>query len=1071
MKLYTLIASLKMQRKAWPVAMLMYLLPHHVSAQCNTNLPTPVNGTRCGPGQVQLTATAPGTNTVNWYQQSTGGVPLGSGSPFTTPFIPSTTTFYATAVSGTSTATVQVGTGTDTLPNGMPGGPFTNWYRNEGTQMLYTANDIVTNGGNAGFINSIAFNCVNIPLQNGNTTATSFPNYKISVATVPSSVTTLTSWEPGSSFSVVYNNASFMPALGWNIFTFSTPVAWNGTDNIIVQICYDQTQPTYSAGPNGEDIGKHEYTSTQDRMLYFNDDNVSTSCGETGYNTSEYLPNAKFNLTMPCEGPRVPVTATVTTGPAFTKSAPAVVCNDAIGAVTVTSPIGNYSNYDWTPVADLYTDAAATVPYTGGNATTLYFRSAETGQHSFFMYATNSAAPNCAFADTTRIWVQPDAASVMAIYDTICISGTSDLMLIPAAGYAPGSIQWGESSDGITYNDINGATGTTYTTPTLTTEHYYKPFINATSGTCLDPEKHIVVANPQLLSTKDSFNCGPGTVVLEATADPVSTLRWYADPTSTQVLGTGSPFTTPGLSATTQYYVSAGAGAPQPEPTKIGTGNSTADWSAMPYYNGYAYGNKVQWKISATEMQTAGFNAGYITSIGFTVGGYAGDPCENFTLSMKNMAPGSLGGTFITGMQTVYSVPSYQPVTGGLNEHVLQIPFYWDGASDIVLEECHINANISYNFTEVEESTNAEGMNNTAYSYDATHCSDPDPNNTYTASDRPNITIAMKPPCETPRQVVTAYIQPKPVVDLGPDLNICVDAGAVEILDAGAQPNDASFLWDDNTTSQVRAVNEDGTYYVKVTNEYNCENSDTIHVQFRPNPVVELGNDTSICNGATLTLDVGAQGIEYFWSTGQTTEAITVNAEGTYSVFVTNDKGCTKSDTITVAMQGQLPTVDGIQVDNNGHYNFTFQAINPQYVIGYDWDFGDGSLHSYEPSPVHNYEGVGNYIVVLKLSSSCGFFTEESSANIVGINQLNVSNDELTVFPNPSRGMATILNKGSLKMEKIQVYNISGQVVYSAKADTESKHTLDLNHFASGIYTIEIYTDKGTVPRKLELLK
>ncbi|KAA5536322.1 T9SS type A sorting domain-containing protein [Taibaiella lutea] len=1071
MKLCSLLPSLKRQGKIGLIVSLIYLLPHTVSAQCNTNLAAPVDGSRCGPGQVQLTATAPGTNTINWYQQATGGIPLGSGSPFTTPFVPVTTTFYATAVSGTSVASVQVGSGTDTLPNSTPGGPFTNWYRNEGTQMLYTANDIVTNGGNAGFINSVAFNCVNIPLQNGNTTLTSFPNYKISVAVVPASANTLTTWEPASSFSVVYTNSSFMPALGWNVFTFNTPIAWNGTDNIIIQICYDQTQPSYSSGVNGEDIGKHEYTSTQDRMLYFNDDNVSTSCGETGYNSSEYLPNAKFNLTMPCEGPRVPVTAAITPGPTFTKSAPEVVCNNAIGAITVTSPLNNYSNYDWSPAADLYTDAAATVPYAGGNATTLYFKSAEVGQHSFFMYATNTAAPNCAFADTTNIWVQPDSASILAIYDTICISGTSDLVLIPSTGYAPGSIQWTESSDNIGYNDINGATNTGLTTPTLTAEHYYKPVISATSGICLDPKKHIVIANPQLLSTKDSFNCGPGTVVLEADADAVSTLRWYDSPTSTQVLGSGSPFTTPYLSATTQFYVSAGAGAPQPDPTKIGSNSNTADWSAMPYYSAYSYGNKVQWKISAAEMNTAGFNAGYITSVGFTVGSYAGDPCENFTLSMKNIPSGGLGGSFQTGLQTVFSVPSYQPVTGGLNDHVLQVPFYWDGTSDIVLEECHINANISYNYTEVEESSNAEGMSNTAYSYDATHCSNPDPNNTYTTSDRPNITITMKPPCETPRQPVIAYIHPKPVVDLGTDINICVDEPAFKVLDAGVQPNDPSFLWDDNTTSQIHLVNEDGTYYVKVTNSFGCQNSDTIHVQFRINPVVNLGNDTSICNGATVTLDAGPQGVEYFWNTGQATQTITVNSAGLYTVFVTNDKGCIKSDTIEVETQGQLPTIQGIEVSNNGNLTFTFHAVNPQNVIGYDWDFGDGTQHSYESSPIHTYQHLDDYMVTLNLSSSCGFSTVQSSAHIVGINQLNISNDELMVFPNPSRGEATILNKGSLNMKKIQVYNILGQVIYSANADSKDKHSLNLNGFTAGIYTIEIYTDKGSVSRKLEILK
>jgi len=75
------------------------------------------------------------------------------------------------------------------------------------------------------------------------------------------------------------------------------------------------------------------------------------------------------------------------------------------------------------------------------------------------------------------------------------------------------------------------------------------------------------------------------------------------------------------------------------------------------------------------------------------------------------------------------------------------------------------------------------------------------------------------------------------------------------------------------------------------------------------------------------------------------------------------------------------------------------------------------------------------------------------------------------VYPNPGKEMVTILNKGTLKMEKVQVYNVLGQIVYNAKADNKDKHMLPLGGLSSGIYTIQVYTDKGTVARKLEVLK
>lgn len=317
--------------------------------------------------------------------------------------------------------------------------------------------------------------------------------------------------------------------------------------------------------------------------------------------------------------------------------------------------------------------------------------------------------------------------------------------------------------------------------------------------------------------------------------------------------------------------------------------------------------------------------------------------------------------------------------------------------------------------------------------------------------------------------VVNVKAQPLPV-DLGDDINACVDSGVQIVLDAGVLPNNPRYVWDNGSISQVRAVKESGTYFVKVTNQFTCVGFDTISVLLKDNPVVNLGNDTSVCNGALLPLDAGTDGISYYWNTGITSQVLVANQPGSYYVFVTNNLGCIKSDTIQVSMSGELPTVDGINITNNGINTFHFTAMNPQYVIGYDWDFGDGSAHSFKEAPTHTYAtNPANYVVVLRLSSSCGFVNDSTAAHIVGIRQLNVSNEEMALYPNPARSTATIQNHGALKMEQITLYNVLGQVVYHAPADSRDKHTLNLKGLAGGIYTVQIATDKGTVARKLQL--
>jgi len=69
-------------------------------------------------------------------------------------------------------------------------------------------------------------------------------------------------------------------------------------------------------------------------------------------------------------------------------------------------------------------------------------------------------------------------------------------------------------------------------------------------------------------------------------------------------------------------------------------------------------------------------------------------------------------------------------------------------------------------------------------------------------------------------------------------------------------------------------------------------------------PKPDLGKDTSLCGGNTITLDAGLYR-SYLWSTGQTTRIINVNTSGDYSVTVSNGY-CTGSDTISVSGNAAL---------------------------------------------------------------------------------------------------------------------------------------------------------------------
>lgn len=110
-----------------------------------------------------------------------------------------------------------------------------------------------------------------------------------------------------------------------------------------------------------------------------------------------------------------------------------------------------------------------------------------------------------------------------------------------------------------------------------------------------------------------------------------------------------------------------------------------------------------------------------------------------------------------------------------------------------------------------------------------------------------------------------------------------------------------SYLWlpGGDTSSSVANL-APGTYTVQVSDYNGCPDYATVTIAYQfAAPVIDLGLDTTICIGATLTLDAGA-GLQYLWSDNSTAQTLDVTTDGTYSVLVTDGNSCEAFDAITV---------------------------------------------------------------------------------------------------------------------------------------------------------------------------
>ncbi|MGA2823651.1 MAG: hypothetical protein ABSE72_09010, partial [Bacteroidales bacterium] len=140
----------------------------------------------------------------------------------------------------------------------------------------------------------------------------------------------------------------------------------------------------------------------------------------------------------------------------------------------------------------------------------------------------------------------------------------------------------------------------------------------------------------------------------------------------------------------------------------------------------------------------------------------------------------------------------------------------------------------------------------------------------------------------------TIVIGPVPTVNLGPDRSIC--PGTSTTLDAG--PGYTTYLWSTSATSRTITVSTAGTYWVIVT-QTGCTASDSLNVALYTVTPVNLGPDTTVCQGQIVTFDAGScTGCTYLWldlGSGLpigTSQTFTTGQAGTYKVTVTNTNGC-----------------------------------------------------------------------------------------------------------------------------------------------------------------------------------
>ncbi|MEP6647080.1 MAG: gliding motility-associated C-terminal domain-containing protein [Saprospiraceae bacterium] len=142
-----------------------------------------------------------------------------------------------------------------------------------------------------------------------------------------------------------------------------------------------------------------------------------------------------------------------------------------------------------------------------------------------------------------------------------------------------------------------------------------------------------------------------------------------------------------------------------------------------------------------------------------------------------------------------------------------------------------------------------------------------------------------------------------PQLDLGPDLKAC--EGETITIPSGILG--VSYLWQDGSTDDHFIATASGTYSLMVENLCGVDR-DTIDVVISGTPpVADLGSDTTLCIGASLTLSAHPEPLtSIVWQDGSNGDDFIVNATGIYTLTKTNECGSDK-DSIEILINKQTP--------------------------------------------------------------------------------------------------------------------------------------------------------------------
>jgi len=227
-------------------------------------------------------------------------------------------------------------------------------------------------------------------------------------------------------------------------------------------------------------------------------------------------------------------------------------------------------------------------------------------------------------------------------------------------------------------------------------------------------------------------------------------------------------------------------------------------------------------------------------------------------------------------------------------------------------------------------------------------------------------------------------------------------------------------------------------------------------------PQSNLGNDTAVCQGQSVTLDGGNQGDNHQWSTGETTQSITVNTSGIYWLIVTNSFGCKAIDSIGVTVNP--PPFIFLGSDTTICTSSQLILDAGSGFAAYQWQ--DGSAN--ETFTLDGSIGVGVYPVSVNVTDINGCINSDTiTSNCRSLHRHHVA-ARINLFSLSQSCKECCHYSFPEMIREITLLDLTGKMIMHHEYNSEMNNiSLSTKAFNEGIYMLQIAGDKSTQMIKL----